>query len=294
MSGNGAPRISNADAAGISHGLHRLIEAPNIAEFLAVWLEEHLLPDEEQSTLNRYYAGYRAYFPNRMRFFYAAQTREVEALIRRMGRPRLLEVGCGCGTESLWFSLVGARVTALDVRSDRFATARARQAVLERAAGRKMDLEFVLDSVLSLRPAEPFDIVWMEQAFHHLEPREDVVRRLGSLIRPGGYLVISEANGLNPLLQLQLLRRRGLRTVSTIKDAGGREIPYGNERVLSARSLVRLLGRNGFVRESVSHFRLFPNLPVFGRLSGFERAVAGRLLARPMATHYNYVGRRSE
>ena len=223
-----------------------------------------------------------------MRDFYAGQIAEIEAIVRARPGLRLLEVGCGCGTESLWLALAGADVTGIDVKAARLAAAGRRAELLEGELGRPLPVRFRRTNLLDLPDDAVYDAVWMEQAFHHLEPREAVVGRLARLVAPGGHLVISEANGLNPLLQLQLLLRRGPRVVTTIRDEDGALIPYGNERVLTARALDRLLGRAGFRRLSIRHFRLFPNHPAFAPLGALERRAGARL--PPLATHYNYVG----
>jgi len=269
----------------------RLLEAPDAAAFLARWLERDWLGPPEGPTLAAYYVSFRRGFSARMRDYYAGQLREVEALVAARPGLRMLEVGCGCGTESLWLALQGADVLGLDVRGDRVAVARRRAALLSAVRGERLAARFERTNLLDLDVDARFDAIWMEQAFHHLEPRADVVARLFSLLQPGGTLIVSEANGWNPLLQAQLLLRRGPRLVTTYRDEDGAVRPYGNERVLSAAALTRLLGRAGIRRRSVRHFRVFPNHPLFDRLGGLERQLARNALA-PLATHYNWVGER--
>ena len=78
-------------------------------------------------------------------------------------------------------------------------------------------------------------------------------------------MVIAETNALNPLIQLQLLRSRGLPKVLTVTDDRGRAHQYGVERVTSARKLARLFEKAGFETELVRHERLFPNAGVAPR-----------------------------
>jgi SAM-dependent methyltransferase len=257
--------------------------AADPAEFLAGWFAGGRLPPEQQRVLDGYYAGYRRHFGPRLRHFYADQLREVSALVAARPGARLLEVGCGCGTESLWLATRGARVTAIDVRADRLAVARARAEALG------LDVGFLRRNLLDLPADGGFDIVWIEQAFHHLEPRAAVVRHLAGLLRPGGHLVVSEANGANPLLQLQLFLRRGWRTVATYTDEAGVPRPYGNERVLGAARLARLFAQAGVACRSLRWFRLWPNRAWAEPLAGVEHA---RWLPKAAFTHYNYVGQR--
>jgi len=267
---------------------NRIAAAESISEFLALWLESDLLPDEQRSVLHRYYSSYVRAFPARIRHYYDRQTLEVADLVGRNPGCRLLEVGCGCGTESLWLALNGARVDGIDLNRERLEVARCRARVLEEGTGRALPVRFMRRSVLEDAGDDRYDVIWMEQAFHHLEPRREVVARLAALLAPGGHLVISEANGWNPLLQLMLLRRRGFRTLKEYVDHDGVRHPYGDERILSARSLRRTLAAAGIRCLGTRHFRVFPNHPRFDALLAFERAVPQALL--PLFTHFNYVG----
>jgi len=272
-----------------SSGERALTACASIGDFLAVWLREELLPADLQRVLDGHYGSYKTHFPPRMRDLYATQTRELMALVSP--GCRMLEVGSGCGTESLWAAMHGARVVGVDIRADRVAVARARQAVLERALGRTLDCRFEVRSLFDVA-GERFDVLWLEQAVHHLEPREQALDRIVELLEPDGHLVVSEANAANPLLQLQLLLRRGWRTVGTLVDADGRTHPYGNERVLRAGTLARALERRGVRTQSLRWFRVFPNLPAFDGAGRIEAALE-RPALEPLLTHYNYVGRRA-
>lgn len=97
--------------------------------------------------------------------------------------------------------------------------------MLEAALGRPLPLTILTRSVLDLETGDGFNIVWMQQTFHHLEPREAMVAHITRLLAPGRRLIVSEANGLNPLLQAQLFRLRGFRTIGTILGPDGAPMP---------------------------------------------------------------------
>lgn len=262
-----------------------------ISDFLHLWLTRDLLAPAQQETLNGYYAGYRRRFSERLKHYYRRQIEDVLELIESRPGARVLEIGCGTGTESLWMAMRGATIEAIELSKERFEVAKARKAVVESDLGRKLACEFVNGSLLDIDAAEQYDIVWMEQAFHHLEPRDEVVDKIAGLMKPGGHVVVSEANGLNPLLQAQLFLQRGFKTLGEFADESGRLYPYGNERILSASGLARTLARAGIQTVSVEHFRIFPNSAVWDNRLGVERAVPQWL--RPLFTHYNYVGRKT-
>lgn len=260
--------------------------AANIAEFLDFWLNNPVLPASSQAVLDQYYVSYKRHFGPYLRHWYARQTEELTSLIRAADRPEVLEIGCGCGTESLWAAMLGARVVALDILDELLDTARARQAWLEAGRGRALDCRFLKRSATAEDALGPFDIVYMEQAFHHMEPRADAVRGIARLVRPGGRLIISEANAWNPWLQFHLLRLRGTRTVITM--AGH---PWGNERVIVPGALIRHFRLHGFVKERLRYFRTLPNLAAGDRLLWLDRHVPQA--ARPLFTHYNLVLRKA-
>ena len=125
-----------------------------IATFLFWWFEQLRLPDQDQEILEDYYASFRRSFGPRMRRLYSEQVREVEGILKDRPGLRLLEIGCGLGTESLWFALKGARVTGLDVRKDRITVARERQQVVEDMLDHSLACTFEIASVLDYL-AEP-------------------------------------------------------------------------------------------------------------------------------------------
>lgn len=285
------PAASPASPPRLPAGAERLRDCACIGDFLRAWLARPLLGPPEQKRLDDYYRRFDGLRSPRMWHWYNEQLREANEIIAAAPGARLLEVGFGCGTEALWFAANGASVTAIDPWPRSAPVADARRRLLETVLSRRLDLRLLPVSVLELEEPEGFDIIWLEQAFHHLEPRAEVVRALVRLLRPGGWLLLSEANALNPLLQAQLFLQRGFRTVATSRNARGESYPVGDERVISAPSLSRLLAKAGIERRHVRYFRIFPSGSRYERWFRLERAVRSPWLA-PVYTHYNYVGRK--
>lgn len=263
----------------------------SIDEFLDWWLCHPVLKSKEAAILDRYYSAYRRHFGAYARRHYAGQSREIEALVARQPGARLLEIGAGCGTEALWFALRGCSVLAIDVDRERLAVAAARQALVERIIDRKLDLEFRAASVFELQPPPLFDLVWMEQTFHHVEPRARLYAALGALARPGGHVVIADTNGWNPLIQASLLRERGLRTIVDRTLPDGRRLHYGQERISIPAALARGFAKAGFERRSVRYFRVMANGARADRWMNWERFVPAWLV--PAFTHYVLTARRA-
>lgn len=267
----------------------------NPTDFLAAWFEcLPKLDDDARHQFGRYYAGYLKRFDPYMRRSY---DRRLEPLMRHANPgTRVLEVGSGCGSESLLMAIRGCDVTGLELHKQRLHTARQRLGLLAEATDAPLSCRFLTGSLFDddrvFGDAKGFDLIWMEEVFHHLEPRNRVAARIAELTRPGGRVVIAETNGLNPLMQLSLFRARGLPKIRTFTDDNGRVHQYGVERITSARRLVRLFEDRGFETEFVRHERLFPNLGMAPRaLMALERGL--QFLPRPSFVHYSYVGRRA-
>jgi 2-polyprenyl-3-methyl-5-hydroxy-6-metoxy-1,4-benzoquinol methylase len=232
----------------------------SIADFLTYWLQHNPLSGADRRVFENYYASYLRRFSAYTQHHFNEQTREISMLIRALGHPRLLEIGAGCGTESLWFSLLGARVTAIDVSAERLATAIARRDwIRSHYPHLPLETQYTEQSVFDPVERAPYDLIWMEQTFHHLEPRKQVYGQFASLLRPNGTLVICEVNAWNPVLQLLFFRQRGFRTKKTVTDSTGRTIEYGDERLTTPGALSRGLTRAGFRIVSVRSFRMLPN-----------------------------------
>ena len=263
------------------------------SDFLASWFDiVSRLDDDTRRLFERYYKGYLKRFDAYMRHAY---DRRLEPLLGHVrSGTRVLEVGSGCGTESLLLASLGCDVTGIDLHRMRLHTARQRQSLLEELRGVSVTCRFIegslFDDDLELR-RESFDVVWMEEVLHHLEPRHLVGSRVAAFVRPGGYVVVAETNALNPWVQIHLLHSRGLPKIRTFTDARDRAHEYGDERITSARRAARLFEKEGFETEFTRHERPFPNLGVMPRtLMALERRLTS--LPRCAFVHYSYVGRR--
>jgi len=259
----------------------------DISDWLDYWFVEPRLPEPEQSVLERYYHSFVSHFGSYLRKHYAAQISELEKIIIQKPGCRVLEIGCGCGTESIWLGLLGASVTGIDLQKDRLKVANARLAHIKEKLNLVPDVKFERVSVFDATRFGKFDVIWMEQAFHHVEPRDEFIKLLTQLIDLGGVVAISEANAWNPFLQLQLVLQRGFKTIKEYKDKEGNTHVYGNERITTAGDLSKQLVQMGFNVKSVRYFRIFPNRAWADRLEWVESIVPKWF--KPAFTHYNLV-----
>lgn len=264
----------------------------DVSDWLSYWLEKPRLPKQDQATFNRYYHSFIAHFGPYVRDHYASQMREAQEIVIDRPGCRVLEIGCGCGTESLWMGLLGASVTGIDIQQDRLSVARAQLDHTVSELGLDPDVTFQAMSAFDARKLGNFDVIWVEQAFHHVEPREEFVQILAEVLRPRGIVVFSESNAWNPLIQLRLLRRRGFKTIKEYQDDDGGSHVYGDERITTPRALEKELKRVGIGVQAVRYYRIFPNRQWADRLSAIESVVPTWF--RPAYTHYNLVAQRAE
>jgi SAM-dependent methyltransferase len=236
--------------------------------------------------LARYYQSLRDH--ERLRLFYRFNwARRVEpmleilhALPERETRWRLLDAGCGTGTESIFWSTVreDVEVTGVDIHRGRLEVARARQAAYEDRLGRGLNLRFLDVDVFRALDAGPYDLVWAMESISHIDPAEaflaKVLERLnaGGYRTSGGHLVISDSHLLNPAMAWRVWRLRASgvaeRTHRTLDS--GTALSYAQERLFTVGQLSRVLRSVGFqsVQSHLSVF--FP--PALARFPSLFRA----------------------
>ena len=118
----------------------------------------------------------------------------IEKANLRPGMP-VLEIGCGTGLFTEMFTESGARIVALDISKD----------LLKKAMSRKLPPEQVRFLALSFEDEHirgPFDAVIGSSILHHLEIRP-ALDRIYRLLKPGGLMVFTEPNMLNPQIMIQ-------------------------------------------------------------------------------------------
>lgn len=118
--------------------------------------------------------------------------RHLRLSAQRLGLPgdgrglRLLDAGCGTGasTAALLSVAPAARITAFDASSAMLAQARAKSW--------PGNVEFVHTSAEDLTVSGPFDAVFAAYLVRNLADPDTQLRRLGSLLRPGGRIALHE------------------------------------------------------------------------------------------------------
>ncbi|MBN1939889.1 MAG: methyltransferase domain-containing protein [Candidatus Aminicenantes bacterium] len=166
-------------------------------------------------------------------------------------RARILDAGCGYGTESLLFSLSGREVWGVELVVERAAFARSRVTYFQNAAGRPLDLRFVNAHILRFLETGPsFDLIWAMESISHIYPPERFFSLCHDRLSEDGLLVVSDPNPMNPLALLRSIRIRGSvrhhphRRFSDPET--GEPTDYGQEQIVTLSRLRRSLRAAGF------------------------------------------------
>jgi 2-polyprenyl-3-methyl-5-hydroxy-6-metoxy-1,4-benzoquinol methylase len=183
---------------------------------------------------------------------YASRIASALNILRVSDNPmRLLDSGCGYGTESLLFAAAGANVTGIDLVSQRVQLASSRIDYYERRTSRHLNIGFLTADVIRyLETALPFDMIWAMEAISHIHPLERFLELAFERLSPNGFLIASDPNGLNPLARYKAYRIRGTHRLKTRVKAwdaeSGEPAIEAVERIFSVLRYQNKLEKAGF------------------------------------------------
>lgn len=128
--------------------------------------------------------GSRAYFDDvEERKYFVEPHIPGFALFDRWAGKRVLEVGCGMGTDAINFARAGADYSAIDLSDVSLELARKRFEVF----GLKGHLQpYNAERLSEAVPASSFDLVYSFGVIHHTPHPDAVIREIRKVIRPDG------------------------------------------------------------------------------------------------------------
>jgi 2-polyprenyl-3-methyl-5-hydroxy-6-metoxy-1,4-benzoquinol methylase len=245
--------------------------SPELAFYLQLEAEvsEHnRLDANHYERLSRYYKSLKSDLEMRPFYRYnwtrrVAPMQEIIASLPKRDAPwRVLDAGCGLGTESIFWSILrdDIEVTGTDISPARVGVAKARQTAYEKHIGRTLNLCFLEQDVFTLLKTERFDLVWVMEAISHIDPAEKFLADASDNLDDSGHLVISDSHIWNPAMAWRVLRlrRRGVtpRTQKTTSD--GQTVSYAQERLLTVGWLSSILKEVGFASVQTQLSVFFP------------------------------------
>ncbi len=134
--------------------------------------------------------GTREYFDEvETRKYFVEPHIERFAQFPRWAGRRVLEIGCGIGTDTISFARHGAQVTAVDVSARSIDVARRRAEVY----GLQDTIRFFsgdAEELTAFVPVEPYDLVYSFGMIHHTPHPLRVIDQIRQYIRPGSTVKI--------------------------------------------------------------------------------------------------------
>ncbi|HET7112270.1 MAG TPA: class I SAM-dependent methyltransferase [Pyrinomonadaceae bacterium] len=120
---------------------------------------------------------------------------------------RVLEVGCGLGTDGAQFAKAGAAYTGIDLTEAAVDLARRRFELFNLPGTFRVADAEGLDF-----PDDSFDIVYSHGVLHHTPDTAGAIREIHRVLRPGGRAVVMlyHRNSYNYRINISLLRRAGV------------------------------------------------------------------------------------
>jgi 2-polyprenyl-3-methyl-5-hydroxy-6-metoxy-1,4-benzoquinol methylase len=134
---------------------------------------------------------------------------------------KVLDVGCGDGTNSILLARLGADVTGIDISPKLIEIARSRAQINQVAE----TCRFVCSPLETADlPANSFDIVWGDAILHHLIPElPALLERMTSFAKPGALMIFAEPVNFNRTLR----RIRFMVPVVTDQTPDERPLEFG-------------------------------------------------------------------
>jgi SAM-dependent methyltransferase len=157
------------------------------------------------------------------------------------GGLKVLEIGCGLGTDGAQFAKAGADYTGIDLTEASIELARKRFEL----SGLKGEFR-VADAERLGFADETFDVVYSHGVLHHTPDTAGAVREVHRVLKPGGRAVVMlyHRGSYNYRIGIRVLRRAG---AGLLKSEGGIKLVHSltGEPIESLREHAQLTRANG-------------------------------------------------
>ncbi|HEV8064936.1 MAG TPA: class I SAM-dependent methyltransferase [Acidimicrobiales bacterium] len=140
---------------------------------------------------------------------YVDRRAPVIATVLGKSSARVLDAGCGYGSESFLLASSGARVLAVDRSPRQVEIAEKRLPYFERLLGRTLEVSFEVADLEGYAPPSPdLDLTWLGSVLAAISDQQSLVDRVYEASKTGGHIAVSDMNLRNPLFLYRESRRR--------------------------------------------------------------------------------------
>ena len=132
--------------------------------------------------------------------FEAATALENQFILKRLGAlkgKKLLDIGAGLGESSVYFALLGARVTTVDV------SPRMVEKAIELGKKYGVELEGVVSGAEDLKVSEgEYDVIYIANTIHHVHDHSRLFEQMSRALKPGGIFFSCDPLAYNPVINV--------------------------------------------------------------------------------------------
>lgn len=182
------------------------------------------------------------------------------AEFERWRGKKVLEIGCGIGTDTINFARHGAKVTVAELSDESIRVAEQRAEVFG-LSDRVSFYNGNAEELTSFVPIEPHDLVYSFGVIHHTPHPEQILEQARAYVTPGTTLKVMVYNRLSWKVLWMVLRfakgdfRKTRRLIADHSEAEfGSPVTYAYTK----RELAQILGRHGFRVTEMFVDHIFP------------------------------------
>jgi len=190
---------------------------------------------------------------------------------------RLLDLGCGLGTASLFFAEHGASVTSVDTSAAAISTLRAY--CIEHGIS---NIEPILMPAANITDIGPFDFIFGSMILHHIEPFTELASGLRAGLLPEGKAFFYENSATSSLLMW--FRNHVIGKLGVPKYGDEEESPLSGSEIKTLADHFHV----EIIYPEFVFFRLIPIYLLGGRWQRPFRQLDDLLYAVPYLRQYSY------
>ena len=238
-----------------------------------------LYGEDDGKILENYYINIKKddFYYNYIRHYYAMRLIELIKYVKK--NKKILDVGCGTGTEAIFCGILGGKVIGIDIAKSRINVAKKRHEYFENMLKIKIDVEFRKENVF--KHSGMYDLIWVNEAISHIVPIEKFFNMCYSFLKYRGNIIIADSNKINPInyFQAKKEQKKWGGIFSTITDkTTGKKIPIAVERIYPIPTIKYLLSKR-FKIIKVFPFGYFPFF-IFNKFKHFCRKIEKKVLVK--------------
>lgn len=205
---------------------------------------DKLYGKEDAIALKRYYSYIKketAYF-NYIQHRYAERVKYLIINVKK--NIKILDAGCGTGSEAILSGILGGNVFGVDFDKKRLNIANKRVKNFENKLKMKINVKFYSQNIL--KHSDNYDLIWVNEAISHINPTEDFLKISFNNLNSRGKLIIADANKINPyMFYLSKMEQKKYKGIYRIKKDSitGEQISYAIERIFTITHIKNLLSK---------------------------------------------------